>query len=272
MKRPGPTRQRRLEPMRQRLRRLLARLLRRGPVKRQRVYLVTLGERRLKRIVFSDSHKASEVARNLEALRGSELVPDLVAHYGEEVWVEFLEGEPVGAARPEIVDEMARIFASLYTRDARLVQGPESGVEERLARDLDFLREVGLFDAPAHLRLREFAQKAAPAAVWVGWDYTDPLPMNLLRTPRGELRIIDVESVVRERLIGIGVAKALARWLGADRQRLLARLEERGVPPFTAYLPFVELHFLASWTKRSLLHGKKRLVDPARFRPFLDAD
>ena len=107
MKRPPTYGQRRLEPLRQRLRRLRSRLRRGGRAKRQRVYLVTLGERRLKRIVFSDSRKASEVAHNLEALRESELVPELVAHYGDEVWVEFLDGEPVRAARPEVVDDAA---------------------------------------------------------------------------------------------------------------------------------------------------------------------
>ncbi len=269
MRRAPTFRQRRLEPVGQRLRRLLARFGRGGQVKRQRVYLVTLGERRLKRIVFSDSSKASRVAHNLETLRDSGLVPELVAHHGDELWVEFLEGEPVGAVSPKIVDELARIFATLYARDARLVPRPEAGVDAPLARDLDFLHEVGLFDASEHLRLREFAEKSAPASVWMGWDYTDPLPMNLLRTRGDTLRIIDVESVVRDRLIGTGVAKACARWLGPHRARLLACLEERGAPPFTAYLPFVELHFLAGWTKRSLLHGKRRHVDAARFQAFL---
>jgi hypothetical protein len=33
-------------------------------------------------------------------------------------------------------------------------------------------------------------------------------------------------------------------------------------------MPFVELHFLAGWTKLAYLKGRAKLVDPARFEPY----
>ena len=65
------------------------------------------------------------------------------------------------------------------------------------------------------------------------------------------------------------MAKASLRWLGPHRDRLLAGLRERSAPDFQSYLPFIELSFLAFWTKSSFLEKKRRFVDPAHFERFL---
>ena len=39
-------------------------------------------------------------------------------------------------------------------------------------------------------------------------------------------------------------------------------------PDFQAYLPFVELSFLAFWTKSAFLEKKRRFIDPELFERF----
>ena len=108
----------------------------------------------------------------------------------------------------------------------------------------------------------------APASLWVGHDCTDTILKNFVRTPEGRIRAVDVESLGADQLLGSGAAKACLRWLGPERERFLARLRTAGVPDFFAYLPFVELCFLAFWTKSSFLEGKSRFVDPSLFERF----
>ena len=86
---------------------------------------------------------------------------------------------------------------------------------------------------------------------------------NFLLDPTGRLMAVDVESLGADQLIGSGAAKACARWIGAQRAPFLASLRSAGAPDFQSYWPFVELSFLAFWTKASFLEGKRRWVEPA---------
>ena len=85
----------------------------------------------------------------------------------------------------------------------------------------------------------------------------------------GRVRVVDVESLGADQLLGSGVAKAAVRWLGALRDVFLAELRAREVPDFTPYFPFVEMSFLAFWQKSSFLEKKRRFVDPSLFDRFL---
>ena len=135
-------RRRRLEPLSQRARRALLRLSG-GEAKDQRVYRVEIGALRLKQIVFARAAIAERLAEVLDRFRSAQIAPGLVASYGRELWLDFLEGEPV-PTEPAPIDELARIFATLYREAPRRVTR-----EER-----DFCREVALprtiATAPAH--------------------------------------------------------------------------------------------------------------------------
>jgi hypothetical protein len=251
-------RRRRLEPPLQRFERWV-RGLRGGFHKRQRVYLVEIGGRRLKQIVLPDACVAAEIAHNLEHLADLALFPRMVARYRNELWVEFVEGEPLSARAP--LEELAELFAALYRRDGRLVSRDERNFVDEARRDVAFLADAGVLDAGDAARLADAAARGAPALAWVGHDYGDPRPQNVLRTRSGALRIIDVESIRRDALIGTGVVRALMRWPAVDRRRLLAALRERGAPSFDAYFDFLEVAFVAAWTKRCVLHRKPGLVD-----------
>ncbi len=259
-----PIRRRRLEPFSQRARRALARL-RGASAKTQRVYRVDIGDVTLKQLVMPHRSAATEVASVLRHLRGARVAPRLVAHYGNELWLEFLEGDLLRPDDPPPVDELARIFATLYRESARRVSREERDFGREIEGDLAFLRDAGVLAETLDAKLRDCARKWSPDAAWIGHDYTDARPANFLRTKDGELRVIDVESLQADYLLGAGAVRAGLRWPGLSGDALLARLDEQGAAPFRADLDFVELWFLASWTKRCVLLRKHRLVDPNLF-------
>lgn len=259
-------------PSRLRLRRHLRRLLRHlrgGPPRRQRLRLVSRGGVRLKRVILCDSHSAAVVARNLDAFAGSPHFPPLLLQAENEVWLRYVEGAPVHEPDAWIAEEVADLFATLYSRQPRRCRVAETPFVFRLEQDLAFLHAAGLLDRAAHDDLRGAAHRLAPAELWVGYDYTDPLLKNfVLCRDSGRLCAVDVEALEAEALIGLGVAKALHRWLAPYRAGFLARLEAGGAPPIAACLPFLELSYHAERAKRKVLELKVREVDRAVFDRF----
>jgi hypothetical protein len=239
------------------------------PPNSTRSYVVTIAGRRLKRIVFSDSHQAEIAAARLETFGPSGIYPALVLQRERELWVEYVEGEPLGHADREVVGQLAEFFATLYRRDPRCEPIEATPFAWALQRDLGFLREVGVISPGVHRVLDEIAGKLTPKQVWVGYDCTDAILENFVRDRAGRIRGVDVESLGAGQLLGSGVAKAAVRWLGALRDAMLHELRAREVPDFTAYLPFVEMSFLAFWQKSSFLEKKRRFVDPSHFDRFL---
>jgi hypothetical protein len=258
-------RQRRLEPFVQRLKRLRTRV-RGGHAKQQTVHLVEVGELRAKRVSFAHASQAAAVEAALEALRDTGVAPEPIARYANELWVEFVEGTPLDASAPPPVRELARVFQDLYRiGEAEVARGDRDFARE-VVRDLELLRAAGVIDAGTHAGLERRVEASCPVRVFTGCDYVDARPGNFLRTPEGRLRIIDVESLVCGELIGTGAARAWLRWPGLERESLLSELATHGVPRFADYADFLELRFVARWTKRCLLQRKLQLVDPGLLR------
>ena len=117
--------------------------------------------------------------------------------------------------------------------------------------------------------------KNPKGALFPGYPFTKtpyPRPSNFIWSPDESLIIIDVESLVSDRLIGCGAAKALVSWMAEERSAFLAELQRADVPDFSSYFAYVELYFLARWQKRSVLHRKPWLVNPALFDRFRQYD
>lgn len=262
-------RQRPLHALPRRLRFRLLGWLSNRPPNTKRMYRVEIGSRRFKRIVFPDSHPAEIAAARLEAFGPSGIYPALVLQRERELWVEWVEGEPLREADRDAVAGLADVFAVLYGRDPRIVAIEDTPFAWALQRDLRFLRDVGVIAPPLHRELDEAAHKLTPKQVWVGHDCTDAILKNFVRDSAGRIRAIDVESLGADQLLGSGVAKAAVRWLGPLRGAFLADLQARGVPDFGPYFPFVELCFVAFWQKSSFLEKKRRFVDPTLFDRFL---
>jgi hypothetical protein len=262
-------RQRSLLGVRRRAGALLRRWLHNRFVPAKRVRVVTLSGRRYKRLSLSDAARAREIAAHLAALRPTRCFPELVAAVDAELLLEYVEGrtlaDPIEPAR---LDALAGFYARLYGAAPRRLATAASAFPAELARDLAFLRDVGVLDAAAHSDVSAAAHALQPAEVWVGWDYLDPLPRNFVVADDGRLVAVDVEDLWPDRLLGGGVAKARLRSLGAHGERLPRALAAACSLDLAPALPWVELHFLAEWTKLAYLKGRHALVDPARFEPY----
>jgi hypothetical protein len=264
-------RQSRLEPFAQRLKRLRVRMGG-GLVKRQTVHLVQVGELRAKRVTFAHASQAAAVERVLDDLRERGIAPQPIARYANELWVEFVEGTPLDASAPPCVEALGHVFRELYRAGAG--DGAQDGRPHarEVARDLHALRAAGVIDDATHARLEQRALAWCPSRVFTGLDYADARPANFLRTADGRLRIIDVESLVSDELIGTGAARAWLRWPGVGREELLSELAADGVPRFADHADFLELRFVARWTKRCLLQRKLRLIEPGLLRTLAARD
>ena len=264
-------RQRSLHGWSRRLRAATAGRLGARPPRSQRVYLVEVGGARCKRIVFPDSHHAATIAGRLQAFARDAIYPGLILERERELWVEYVEGERARRVDDALLDAMAALLATLMKRAPRRLPLRETPFLPDLERDLAFLARAGVLDEGVSRRLAARGRELAPAFVWVGHDCTDAILKNFVWTPGGRLRAVDVESLGADQLLGVGAAKAATRWLGDRREDFLQRLRSLGAPDFESCFPFVELSFRAFWQKSSLLEGKRRLLDPRIFAPFLEA-
>ena len=258
-------RQRRLEPFRQRAGRFIDGLLGRRWVKQQRVYLVEAGGVSLKRIEMLDSARAAQKEDILNRLAGTGIVPKLVARHHRDLWLEYIEGTPVDVGDPRLPDDFAALLAALYNSAASVSPTQGSYAPEAVSLDVDLLSRAGCIARSTAERVTAMLADLAPSSLWTGLDHTDLLVKNMLRRADGRLCLIDIESIIPEAL-GTGFAKACIRWIGPARERYAEALRRVGeMPPFLAYLPYLEIRFLASWSKRSLLLGKEKLVEPRHF-------
>ncbi len=242
------------------------------PTGTQRIYRVDIEGRTAKRIVFPDSYEAARVARSLRVFGPSGIVPPVLLQRERDLWLEFVDGQPLNeldSIDDHTLERLAEVFATLYSREPRLVALDRTSFAHALSTDLGLLRDVGVLSSGVQGLLAEVAERKAPKEVWVGYDCTDAILKNFVLDSEGRLRGVDIESLNGDQLIGSGFAKAGVRWLGTHREAFLERLRGRPVPDFQAYLPFIEMSFISFWLKSSFLEKKKRFVDPRRFDRFL---
>ena len=238
-------------------------------VPEKQVRLIEIGGARCKRLTLPDTWTATQLARSLERFRAHPVFPALIAQSANELLLEFVEGRPIADPLDAAgCDQLADFFAVLYAQDRHAVETRNAGFVAALQQDLDFLGRVGVLEAAAVPELARAAEALVPAQVYVGHDYLDPIARNFVVTPAGRLVAIDIEDLLPNQLLGSGVAKAVLRTPGAERERLLAGIRRTAGLDLAPVMPFVELAFLAGWTKRALLKGRARLVRPELFEPF----
>jgi hypothetical protein len=248
----------------------LKRLLGRGWLRKsQRLRIVEVNGVRYKRLVLHDAYIAERIERTLEAFGPSPRLPRLVTRFENELWLQFVPGEPLTHVDDGVLSEVTAFYAELYARATRMVPTEETALPQRLQQDLVFLHETRIIGAEAWRDVSATARRIAPANVAVGFEYTDPVLKNFVSPESGgPLCAVDVESLVRDRTLGAGIAKANVYWLApAQRERMLDELDAT-VPQLRAQLPFVELCFLARWTKTKFLTGKPKLAHEQRFEAF----
>ena len=261
--------QKSLYGLRQRVRRRLASIFSTRFLKTQEAYELTLNGHRYKRLRVPDSYIAAQIESNLAALRTTNIFPRLVRTEGNELLLEFIEGQPIGQPDDEVAAGLSRTFAAIYKAGPKWTKTSDIDLTCRSHTDLQFLNRVGVLDGGAFRRLEKALDDAVPSHVWQGYDYTDAHLKNFVRTHDGSFRIFDVESLRRDYLIGSGVVKALAIWAEPFRNVFLTTLKEQRAPDFTEYLTYVELCYLSNWVARAYLQGKRRILEMSVFDRFL---
>lgn len=259
-----PFRHRPLLSRRRRLR-LRLRALRNFLTPSHRVRLVEIGGYRCKRVSFRDSWLAERTARNLERFSGTKLFPQLILHFENELFVEFVDGTAIQTFGEEHLPPLVSFFTALYSTDAKARPGHGSNLLTTTHRDLDFLRDVDALPRELVRDVKERAAALLPDTLFFGYDYEDALARNFISTPSGEFVGVDVEALRDDRLLGGGVAKTLMRGSLDLRRAIYRHFEVAGLPHIAKTLPFVEIAFLANWTKRSFLKRRARNIDPQHF-------
>ena len=265
---PRSFRQSRLTSIGRRLRYLGSRLTGSRLQKSQQVAIVEINGVRYKRIITRDSYLAAAIERALETFGRSERLPQLVIRYEHEVWVRYIDGSIPDVPDSDLARDLAAFYAHVHARAATAVDARDSVWVARLERDLEFLATVGVLSPALDTAVRARVPEMTPERLWIGFDYNDPVIKNFVRDSDGRLCGIDVEALVENQLIGLGVAKALIRWLEPYRAEFFAAYAETGAPDFASYLAFVELSQLAAYTKLMFVERKWSNIDPARFERF----
>jgi len=237
--------------------------------KAKSLHFVSIHGRQFKRLVLCDSFLAFEIERNLECFQGDGLFPRIVIRYEREVWVEFIDGHPIREINEPLVEKLAKFYCRLYSESPRLVETKKTVFPDRLDRDLHFLNQVGIISDGLLGELRKSVDSLCPTQCWVGFDYTDPVRKNFVLNHKTQiLCAVDVEGLVREYLIGMGVAKALVRWLNPFKDEFFRVMVDNHAPDFQAYYGFVELCFLAQWMKRAFFEKDWKAIQPSYFERY----
>jgi len=254
-----------------RVRKLIRQLSRPQFAKAHDVHVVQIGSRRYKRIRFGDAAEAIQIENNLDALSVFGCFPRLVHREGDELWVDFIEGQPLDVRHPSDAKAVIDFYANLYSVQPELRPVSLSGLDRRFECNLDFLAGVGLLSSGTVSSLLDHAACVRPDKAWFGFEYIDPVDNNFLVGERA-LHAIDVEALRSGRLLGIGIAKARMLWLRIDRAELLEALRVVGAPDISGQFSYANLCFLAEYGKQKYLQGKGHRVAERDFLDLIDGD
>ncbi|MDZ7839982.1 MAG: hypothetical protein U5R46_04045 [Gammaproteobacteria bacterium] len=240
--------------------------------KRQKAYFLTLHGHHFKRLILGDAWQAERIERELERFQGENGFPPLIVRHENELLLRYVDGRPFDPADPADREALARFYARLYRKSPRRESAQALPLTARLHRDLRFLADVGVLDQPDVPALQARAASLQPDQVWLGYDYVDPVAKNFVLTDAGMVAV-DVESLVSDEVLGTGIAKARVHWLAdAQTKAFLEAIASAGGPDLGAQLPWVELCFLAGWTKRKVLQGKHGFVQPPLLKRFITSE
>ena len=198
-----------------------------------------------KKVVFNSNQQARRVAGALSAFGESIHVPTLRHQADNAIWVDYVAGhafDPHAADQPRGVAECLTSFA---LRSSRAVALGEAGLvdesHQRLAWLLDQAVITPRLGETLRARLNGFD---TDLMLRFGFDYADPIAANLLtRADTGQVCAIDVKNVRQDALVGLGVAKAHARWLDDDGlNHILADWRSRGLADVVAAFDFIRLY------------------------------
>lgn len=237
--------------------------------KAKSLHFVTVNGQQFKRLILCDASLALEIEQNLNRFRNTGQFPQVVIRYERELWVDYVTGHPIKNIDEGLVEKMAHFYGRLYSEAPVLVQTDKTIFPYRLDRDLHFLNQVGILSDPVAKEVQKTAEIICPQQCWLGFDYTDPVRKNFVRIPANQqICAVDVEGLVKDYLMGMGAAKALVQWMKPFKEQFFDILTHNSVPNIQEYYKFVELCFLAQWTKRAFFEKDWKAVQPKYFDAF----
>ncbi len=235
----------------------------------QDTYLVITNGQKFKRLVLGDFCMAARIASNLKTFSSFGHFPELVGVFDNEIWLEFVEGNTIEKLDHDVINKMAHFYSVLFNEAPEKVSATEFGFVQKTQKNLKILNKLGFLSHDISINLDQKLLNITPEFVWVGYDYTDPFLENFILTPERKLLAIDVESIYNERLLGTGIAKALAIWPPQHGKKFFQEVCKLPFPDFKSYFAFVEISCLAEWIVRSVLHQRRPYVDSSYFNKFL---
>lgn len=216
---------------------------------------VWIDGRRQKRIRFASPEQAHEVAIALSALEKTDCFPPLLHHEGCVLWVEYIKKDLGWGEQGEAI---ALFFTDLYDYQLNRPGKVASGtlLQASLSDDLDTLHEHQLIDQNTVARARALAQRIAPPVLIKGFDYVDAVGKNFVLC-NGRAVGIDVEALLGDQYLGVGLAKAEYRGLiSMPMAELLAQLDGQ----LAAQYPLVRLLFLTRYFCEKIAQGKPKHI------------
>lgn len=216
---------------------------------------VWIDGKRQKRIRFASPKQAHEVSVALSALEKTDCFPPLIRHEGRDVWVEYIKKD---LGRSEHSDAIILFFTDLYdyqlSRPGKVV--PVTPLMADLDDDLNTLCEHQLIDQETAARVNALARQVAPPVLVKGFDYVDAVAKNFVLSNRRAVGI-DVEALLADQYLGVGLAKAEYRGLiSMPMSELLAQLDGQLV----AQYPVVRLSFLTRYFCEKIDQGKPKHI------------
>jgi len=217
-------------------------------VKTHEVDWVWEGGVRYKRVTFQSRAEADAVAAALNAMAPIQRFPSLVRAEGSAIWVDYLEKDRFSAIESSA---LGSFFVELYGHQAATqTLEPATTLLVAMVNDLSALEQASLLNAAQCQAIDQLAHKLAPAMVSTGFDYVDAVEKNFLVSD-GRLMGIDVEALLGDQWLGMGLAKAEYRGL-LDVESVVQSLGD----PFAQQYPLVRLAFLVSYFQQKLEQGK----------------
>lgn len=183
--------------------------------RRKRTQLVILPNgRQCKRVELSSADEAREVANCLQAVACERIFPQIYDVNGNILLVEYIDGQVVTEIDLEQAYQLGTIYGRLSLHNSKLI-APEEAVDA-LTKLSEHLVMIGVLNHHEGDRVRSVLVRRCNEDILFSMDYYDPLPFNFVMDSGGNLRIIDIESVVCFGLSGAGITRALDSWMTED--------------------------------------------------------
>lgn len=226
------------------------------PVKGHLVQIVDADGQRRKRVIFETEQEAVRVAGCLRALKPSSRFPGLLADSGRCLEVEFLAGPVARRHRRDDHAAVAEFFVDLYTgQTLRSTDPAELALVNEFDKALARLHAAAWIDAREAERLAALARDWQPRQVWLGHEYIDPIARNFVISDQRAMAI-DIEALWPDQPLGLGLAKAVLRWLHIPPAAVLKEVLQRSDRDLQGQYPWVSLCFTALYFAQKLDQNK----------------